>query len=61
VVSYDAERSTGLDADPDTGELNVTAIQLARTIAMDSFVCRAECLRARPRDAPDEDLVARNR
>ena len=38
VVIYAIDRATGLDADPDTGDLNVTVIHLAKSTAMDSFI-----------------------
>jgi hypothetical protein len=41
VVIYAMDRAAGVDVDPDTGDLNVTAIHLAKTTAMDSFIQEA--------------------
>ena len=41
VVICAMDRATGLDADPETGDLNVTAIHLAKSTAMDSFIHEA--------------------
>ena len=41
VVIYAMDRGIESDADPDTGDLNVTAIHLAQSTAMDSFIQEA--------------------
>ena len=41
VVIYAMDRDRGHDVDPDTGDLNVAAIHLAKSTAMDSFIQEA--------------------